>query len=56
MSGLTSFMLAALSNLQSIALFLAEQCGADKDHRNRYKETSLHIAKRKQLTRAVLFL
>lgn len=55
-SGLTSFMLAALSNLQSIARFLHDQCGADKDHRNRYQETSLHIAKRKNLTRAVLFL
>ena len=55
-SGLTSFMLAALSNLQSLALFLAEQCAADKDFRNRYGETSLHIAKRKKLHRAVIFL
>lgn len=46
-SGLTSFMLAALSNLQSIAIFLSEQCGANKDYKNRYNETSLHIAKRK---------
>lgn len=55
-SGLTSFMLAALSNLQAMAIFLHEHCGADKDHRNRYGETSLHIAKRKKLHRAVLFL
>ena len=55
-SGLTSFMLAALSNLQALALFLQEKCGANKDYRNRYGETSLHIAKRKKLTKAVAFL
>mmetsp|Transcript_11564 Transcript_11564/g.17454 ORF Transcript_11564/g.17454 Transcript_11564/m.17454 type:complete len:146 (+) Transcript_11564:1426-1863(+) len=55
-SGLTSFMLAALSNLQSIAIFLAEQCGANRNHKNRYHETCLHIAKRKQLGKAVVFL
>ena len=55
-SGLTSFMLAALSNLQSIAIFLLGHCGANKDHRNRYQETSLHIAKRKKLSKAVQFL
>ena len=49
-------MLAALSNLQSIALFLYGQCGANKDHHNRYHETSLHIAKRKNLSKAVRFL
>ena len=49
-------MLAALSNLQSIAIFLSEKCGANMDHRNRYMETSLHIAKRKQLNQAILFL
>ena len=32
------------------------ECGADMNHRNRYCETSLHIAKRKQLNKAVLFL
>lgn len=55
-SGLTSFMLAALSNLQSVALFLSEQCEANKDHKNRFNETSLHIAKRKGLTKAIIFL
>jgi ankyrin repeat protein len=55
-SGLTSFMLAALSNLQSIAIFLTDQCGANRDHKNRYNETSLHIAKRKQLSKAIIFL
>jgi ankyrin repeat protein len=54
-SGLTCFMLASLSNLAQIANFLLE-CGANMNHKNRYSETSLHIAKRKQLNKAVLFL
>lgn len=49
-------MLASLSNLQQIALFLVNECGADINHKNRYQETSLHIAKRKNLGKAVLFL
>lgn len=49
-------MLASLSNLQQIALFLVNDCGADIDHKNRYQETSLHIAKRKNLAKAVIFL
>ena len=55
-SGLTCFMLASLSNLQQIALFLVEECGAEINHKNRYNETSLHIAQRKNLSKAVLFL
>jgi ankyrin repeat protein len=55
-SGLTCFMLSALSNLQQIAIFLKNECLADINYRNKFSETALHIALRKNFHRAIKFL
>jgi len=49
-------MFSSLIGLRSISKLLVSQYNVDINHKNRFGETCLHIAKRKGLDRVVFFL